>query len=155
MWFKGKKTAKEKGKKLFPSFANSMGQRCWQSWAFFQQNMPAFPTGFLCQRLCPVALPIARTNCWQSHDVEFVAKRAVTLLAKPSPTAVAVLLAKGTATELTASSFRQQITWLLVKLSQQGSCSCWQRALSHHLKRQWCLPNRNGLTLLGKLSPTG
>jgi hypothetical protein len=47
MWFKGKKTAKEKEKNYFP----------------------ALPTGFLCQQLCPVALLTARTNCWQSHDV--------------------------------------------------------------------------------------
>jgi hypothetical protein len=42
MWFKGKKTAKEKGKKLFPSFANSMGQSCWQSWAFFPAKHASF-----------------------------------------------------------------------------------------------------------------
>jgi hypothetical protein len=43
----------------------------------------------------------------------------------------------------------------LAKLSQQVLCSCWRKALSHHLKRQRFFPNRNSETLLGKPSPTG
>jgi hypothetical protein len=121
MWFKGNKTAKEKEKKLFPSFPNSMGQSCRQSWA-----------------------------CSPAKHASFANK-------VPLPTAlsIAVLLAKGTAAELTASPLRQRYTWLLAKLSQQDPRSCWRRALSHHLKRQRFFPNRNSETLLGKPSPTG
>jgi hypothetical protein len=46
--------------------------------------------------------------------VSFVANRTVTLLTKPSPIAVAVLLAKGTVADLTAFSFHQQIEHVVV-----------------------------------------
>jgi hypothetical protein len=61
------------------------------------------------------------------------------------PTAVASLLAKVTAAELTASPLRLRYTWLLAKLSQQDSRSCWRRALFYHLKRQRFFPNRVGV----------
>jgi hypothetical protein len=63
-------------------------------------------------------------------------------------------LAKGPAVEFTAFSFCQQNTWLLAKLSHHERVSCWRRAFSRHLKCQQCFPSRNGLTLLGKPSPT-
>jgi hypothetical protein len=80
MWFKGNKTAKEKEKKLFPSFANSMGQSCRQSWAC----SPAKHASFANRDPLPTALSIA------------------------------VLLAKGTAAELTASPFAN------------GTRGCWR-----------------------------
>jgi hypothetical protein len=121
MWFKGNKTAKEKEKKIFPSFANNMGQSCWQSGAC----SPAKHASFANRVPLPTALSIA------------------------------VQLAKGTTAELTAFSFRQQNTWLLTKLSQPAPRYCWRRALSRHLKRKRCFPNRNGLTPLGNPSSTG
>jgi hypothetical protein len=83
-----------------------------------------------------------------------VGKAAIPFANRTLPTAVASLLAKVTASELTASPLRQRRTWLLAKLSQQGRNSCWRRALSHHLKRQRLFPNSNSETLLGKPSPT-
>jgi hypothetical protein len=69
MWFKGKKTAKEKEKNYFPALPAAWDKAVGKAGLFSQQNMLAFPTRFLCQQLCPVALPTARTNCWQSHDM--------------------------------------------------------------------------------------
>jgi hypothetical protein len=96
----------------------------------------------------------------QQHGPMLLANQAVGKAVVPFanwtlPTAVASLLAKVTAAELTASPLCQRYTWLLAKLSQQGPRSYWRRALSHHLKHQRFFPNRNLETLLGKPSPTG
>jgi hypothetical protein len=78
--------------------------------------------------------------CQQFHPMLLaklaIGKAAITFANRTLPTTVASLLAKVTASELTASPLRQRHTWLLAKLSQQGRNSCWRRALSHHLKRQ-------------------
>jgi hypothetical protein len=66
MWFKGKKTAKEKEKKLFLSFANSMGQRCWQSWAFFLAKHASFSNR--------VPLPTALSSGFANSQNKLLAK---------------------------------------------------------------------------------
>jgi hypothetical protein len=102
----------------------------------------------LVQRICQQHGPMLLAN-------QAVGKAVVPFANRTLPTAVASLLVKVTAAELTASPLRQRYTWLLAKLSQQCPRSCWRRALSHHLKCQRFFPNRNSETLLGKPSPTG
>jgi hypothetical protein len=64
------KNSKIKGqKKYFPALPTAWDKAVGKAGLFSQQNMPALPTGFLCQQLCPVALPTAGTSCWQSPDV--------------------------------------------------------------------------------------
>jgi hypothetical protein len=96
----------------------------------------------LVERICQQPGPMLLAN-------QDVGKAAVPFANQSLPTTVASLLAKVTAAELTASPLRQWYTWLLAKLSEQGPHSCWRRALSHHLKRQWFFPNRNSENLLG------
>jgi hypothetical protein len=69
MWFKGKKTTKEKEKNYFSALPTTWDKAIGKAGLFSQQNMSALSIGFLCQQLCPVALPTARTSCWQSLDV--------------------------------------------------------------------------------------
>jgi hypothetical protein len=84
---------KEQKKGGIPSFVNSVGRNCWQSWAFLtslasfanslgpgcQQLRPMLlaklavgKAGLLCQQPCPADLPTASTDavgkasCWQS-----------------------------------------------------------------------------------------
>jgi hypothetical protein len=107
-------------------FANSFGPCCWQSKLLAKLG---FFANSLVLQIC------------QQHGPTLLANQAVGKAVVPSanrilPTAVASLLAKVTATKLTAPPLRQRYTWLLAKLSQQGPRSCWRRALSRHLKHQ-------------------
>jgi hypothetical protein len=60
------------------------------------------------------------------------------------PTVVASLLAKVTAVEPPSPTVHMDVG----EAFPTGLRSCWRRALSHHLKRQWFFPNRNSETLL-------
>jgi hypothetical protein len=59
MWFKGNKTAKEKEKNYFPAFPTAWDKAVGKARLVPQQNMPALPTRFLCQQLCPLQ------SCWR------------------------------------------------------------------------------------------
>jgi hypothetical protein len=74
--------SKRKGRKI-PSFANSMGQSCWQCRHALLGESPALPTAW----------------------AKAVGKAAVPFANRTLPTAVASLLAKVTTSELTASPF--------------------------------------------------
>jgi hypothetical protein len=107
--------------------------------------------GLLCQQPCPAALPttwteaVGKASCWQSCR---------SLCQPDFANSSRFPVGEGNGSRADGAPLRQQYTWQLAKLSQQGPRSCWRRALSRHLKRQRFFPNRNSETLLGKPSPT-
>jgi hypothetical protein len=94
--------------KHVPSFANSFGPCCWQRKLLAKLG---FFANSHVQRLCRQLRPMLLAK-------QAVGKAVIPFANRTLPTVVASLLAKVTASELTASPLRQRHTWLLAKLSQ-------------------------------------